>query len=177
MPSLNGAIQKAINSNFNSRSLTNLVFGNVVQIDPDIRIKIEGDQEPLPTAALEFTDAVLEKKMIVHRHKHDITSLRHTHITDDATSPSTSRLQETFDALNGTYPTEYELQNIEYYINGDQVEKININTDVETLATQIVINRALEVGDKVMMLSVKNGQGFIVLCKITEEYKRTLDPR
>ena len=110
-------------------------------------------------------------------HTHETAGLGHTHTVEGgATGSALNGNYPSGDALNGSYPSDTQLSgsyptssalgdqesgsalgNIVCYENGSPLPVEN---------GYIILNRALEVGDGVLMLRVQNGQRFIVLSRI-----------
>lgn len=147
-------------SSQNNAGLTDYVTGTVTRASP-LEIKIDNVMQPLQAQSLILTAAVIEKKIPVLNHQHYISTLTHEHTCPTGvTSPG----------LTGQYITETSLvsegfnaalqgQNIVCYENG---EALPIEDGY------IILNRALEEGDKVVMLRVNGGQRFIVLSRVFE---------
>lgn len=147
-------------SSQNSAGPTDYVTGTVTQASP-LEIKIDNVMQPLQAQSLILTEPVIEKKIPVLNHQHYISTLTHEHTCPTGvTSPG----------LTGQYITETSLvsegfnaalqgQNIVCYENG---EELPIKDGY------IILNRALEKGDKVVMLRVNAGQRFIVLSRVFE---------
>ncbi|OUN32273.1 hypothetical protein B5G28_14085 [Faecalibacterium sp. An77] len=140
-----------------SAALTDYVTGTVTQASP-LQIKIDNMMQPLQAQSLILTAAVIEKKIPVLDHQHYISTLAHLHTCPTGTTST---------ALTGQYITETSLvsegfnaalqgQNVVCYENGEALP-------VED--GYIILNRALEEGDKVVMLRVNGGQRFIVLSR------------
>ena len=107
-----------------------------------------------------LTEAVVEKKIPVLQHRHHINTLGHSHSCPDG-GTSTN--------LTDSYPTLYSLAS--EGADGDQSQNVVCYEHGNPLPIRdgyIVLNRALEVGDNVIMLRVQNGQRFIVLSRVFE---------
>lgn len=134
-------------------------IGTVSSVKP---LTIERDiaQAPLNEAVLILTEAVVEKKIPILDHIHHINSLGHSHSCPDG-GTSTN--------LTGSYPTLKSLMS--EGANSDQTQNIICYEHGKPLPIKdgfIILNRALEVGDKVLMLRVQHGQKFIILSRIFE---------
>lgn len=134
-------------------------IGTVSSVKP---LTIERDiaQAPLNEAVLILTEAVVEKKIPILDHIHHINSLGHSHSCPDG-GTSTN--------LTGSYPTLKSL--LSEGANSDQTQNIICYEHGKPLPIKdgfIILNRALEVGDKVLMLRVQHGQKFIILSRIFE---------
>ena len=134
-------------------------IGTVSSVKP---LTVERDiaQAPLSEAVLILTESVIEKKIPILDHIHHINSLGHSHSCPDG-GTSTD--------LTGSYPTLKSL--VSEGANGDQTQAIICYEHGKPLPIKdgfIILNRALEVGDKVLMLRVQHGQKFIILSRIFE---------
>lgn len=134
-------------------------IGTVSSVKP---LTVERDiaQAPLNEAVLILTESVIEKKIPILEHIHHINSLGHSHSCPDG-GTSTD--------LTGSYPTLKSL--VSKGANRDQTQDIICYEHGKPLPIKdgfIILNRALEVGDKVLMLRVQHGQKFIILSRIFE---------
>lgn len=128
-------------------SPTDLTIGTVTAIGP-LQIVTQTSMQTLQASVLYLTAAVIEKKIPILTHSHTIDSLGHTHKTGGETSE---------EGLAGSYTDLPELEEIVCYENG-------VPLPVE--GGYIILNRALAVGDKVLLLRVQRGQMFVVLSRI-----------
>lgn len=138
---------------------TELVLGTVTSALP-LEISINNMQAPLRSQVLYLTEPVIEKKIPVLDHIHHINSLSHTHSEYHGTTGS---------GLTGSYPTLSSL--VSAGANSDQTQNIICYEHGKPLPIKdgfIILNRALEVGDKVILLRVQHGQKFIVLSRVFE---------
>lgn len=127
-----------------------LRVGTVTATNP-LEITINTAMAPLRSGILLLTSAVVEKKIPALSHSHSTSGLSHTHTTGDSTTSA---------ALEGSYESDTQLSSIVCYENGAALPVQN---------GYIILNRALAVGDKVLLLRVQNGQKFIVLSRVFEE--------
>lgn len=104
-----------------------------------LEITINTAMAPLRSGILLLTSAVVEKKIPV---------LQHNHVIHDTYSNG------------GTCEDALLTSQIVCYENG---------TALPVESGYIILNRALAVGDKVLLLRVQNGQKFIVLSRVFEE--------
>lgn len=136
---------------------TDYVRGTVTSEDP-LKITIDDTMQELERQSLILTAPVVERKIPVLTHKHYISTLSHTHTCPTgATTPG----------LTGQYLGEESLVS-EGANSTLQSENIICYENGEPLPIEdgyIILNRKLEKGDKVLMLSVSNGQLFIVLSR------------
>ena len=138
---------------------TELVLGTVTSALP-LEISINNMQAPLRSQVLYLMEPVIEKKIPVLDHIHHINSLSHTHSEYHGTTGS---------GLTGSYPTLTSL--VSTGANSDQTQNIICYEHGKPLPIKdgfIILNRALEVGDKVILLRVQHGQKFIVLSGVFE---------
>lgn len=127
---------------------TDLCIGTVDAVDP-LEITISTAMAPLRREVLYLTESVVEKKIPILTHSHTIPAgtLKHNHggaVADDLTT---------------AYQTDERLQSVACYENGQALP-------VE--GGYIILNRALQVGDKVLLLKVQKGQKFIILSRVFE---------
>lgn len=136
---------------------TDYVRGTVTSEDP-LKITIDDTMQELERQSLILTASVVERKIPVLAHKHYISTLSHTHTCPTgATTPG----------LTGKYLGEESLVS-EGANSTLQSENIICYENGEPLPVEdgyIILNRKLENGDKVLMLSVSSGQLFIVLSR------------
>lgn len=142
-------VQQIIQKSMGAAGLTDLQIGTVASAAP-LEITVDTLMQPLQASVLYLTESVVEKKIPILEHTHDITGLSHTHTAESG---------DTGPALEGTYPTEPALlqSQIVCYENGTALPVEN---------GFIILNRALAVGDKVLLLRVQSGQKFIVLSRV-----------
>ena len=128
-------------------SPTDLTIGTVTAVGP-LEITTQTSMQTLRESVLYLTEPVVEKKIPILEHSHEINTLSHTHTAEGG---------ETSAGLTGTYTDLPELENIICYENG-------VPLPVE--GGYIILNRGLAVGDKVLLLRVQGGQMFVVLSRI-----------
>lgn len=124
---------------------TDLFVGTVTAVDP-LEIQTDIYQAPLKKEVLLLTEAVIEKKIDLS-HTHKISGLSHSHSAEVSIGQG----------LTGTYTTQNSLTDVPCYENGTALPIEN---------GYVILNKALAVGDKVMMISVQHGQKFIVLSRL-----------
>lgn len=129
--------------------LTDLKVGTVTSNDP-LEISINPNMPPLRAQVLLLTAAVVEKKIPILTHLHNTGGLGHNH-TVNGTQTTTD--------LTAAYPSDQQLDHIICYENSQPLPVEN---------GYIILNRALEVGDQVILLRVERGQRFIVLSRVME---------
>lgn len=116
--------------------------GTVTAVNP-LEITINTAMAPLRAGVLLLTAAVVEKKIPILQHAHTID------------------VQDTYTG-GGTATCSQELltSQIICYENGKPLPVEN---------GYIILNRALEVGDRVLLMRVQNGQKFIILSRVFEQ--------
>ena len=140
---------------------TDLSTGMVTAVNP-LEITRDVHQQALRQEVLYLTESVVEKKTPVLAHNHWINTLGHSHTCPDGTTSTD---------LSDRYRTEpYSLVS-EGFDSTEQAQDIVCWEHGKQLPVEdgfIILNRKLEVGDKVLLLSVARGQKFIVLSRIFE---------
>ena len=134
-----------------------LEVGTVTTVNP-LSVTRDVAQAPLTEAVLILTESVVEKKIPILDHIHHINTLGHSHTCPDG-GTSTN--------LTGSYPTLTSL--VSDGANSDQTQDIICYEHGQPLPIEdgyIILNRALEVGDKVLLLRVQKGQKFIILSRV-----------
>lgn len=157
--SLSQALYQMMQDNQAAGHPTDLRVGTVTSESP-LEITINTQSAPLKGPVLILTESVVEKKIPVLEHRHHINTLGHSHTCPDG-GTSTD--------LTGSYPTLYSLYS--QGAGGDQTQNVVCYEHGKPLPVEdgyIILNRKLEVGDKVIMLRVENGQRFIVLSRVFE---------
>ena len=195
-----------VQKSMKAAQLTDLRVGTVTSVDP-LEITTDPAMPPIPSSILYLTSAVVEKKIPVLTHSHEVNGLSHTHnVTGLSHQHSTGGLSHTHtvdglshthttetgttgsalggsytsgDALNSTYasdtqltdsyPTTGALGDVESTSALGSVACIENGVTLPVENGYIILNRALAVGDMVLLLRVQNGQKFIVLSRIFEE--------
>lgn len=195
-----------VQKSMKAAQLTDLRVGTVTSVDP-LEVTTDPAMPPIPSSILYLTSAVVEKKIPVLSHSHDVAGLSHTHsvtglshqhstgglshshtvgglghthTTDTGSTGSAlgssyqsdSQLTSTYPSdtqLIGTYPTTGALGDVESTSALGNVACVENGVTLPVENGYIILNRALVVGDKVLLLRVQNGQKFIVLSRIFEE--------
>lgn len=134
---LKDVLQRMMQESMQAGQPTDLRVGTVTSADP-LEITINTQMAPLRAGVLLLTSAVVEKKIPVVSHSHNI------------------EVQDTFTG-GGSATCSTELTDIVCYENG---------TALPVEGGYIILNRALAVGDKVLLLQVQHGQRFIVLSRV-----------
>ena len=135
------AIKRMIQDTIKAENLADYTIGTITSVDP-LKVRLSNIKEELYGACLYVTESVLEKTIdkVEHKHKYYDSD------TGEGASGSSNR------------ETEIELSNIQCYLKG---EPLGYSKD-----NKIIINKGLEVGDKVIMLKVRHGQVYIILSKL-----------
>ena len=150
-------------------------IGTVTSADP-LKIRLNDSTLEISGSSILLTEPVVEKKITIQKHTHEIgaTIANHTHVvrttpfTVTGTSVSGGAVEGT---ATGTAP-----KTTDFTSKTEIVDKVlsavctEFGTDlpVDSNNDRIIIttNRALEKDDKVLMLKVSGGQQFIVLSRI-----------
>lgn len=139
-------VLQKINKNGNeAEQLSDMVIGTVTSASP-LEVSIDTTQAILKREVLLLTANVIERRVALSNHNHKFTGLAHVH-----SAPGGMTSNELF----GTYETESNRSSVTCYEQG------------VALPTNL-IQRALAVGDKVLLLSVQHGQKFIILSRLYE---------
>lgn len=138
------SVQKVVKGYFDGKALTDVVIGTVTKLveEPfDIEITLEGTMLPIPKALMYFTEDVIEKYLEIAGHTHEYED----------------RYE---DGEDNTRETEVAIAQITGYEN--KIALPGGNTE------RVTINRPLQMGDKVIMLRIFDGQKFVVWTRIYE---------
>ena len=137
-----------------------LQIGTVTAAAP-LEISIDMSMQVLRRGVLYLTEAVVEKKIPVLSHSHYIPSgtLQHDH--GGAVGMD----------LAGQYQTNESLlsEGADTALQGESIVCWENGKELPIEDGYIILNRKLEVGDKVLLLRVQKGQKFIVLSRVFEE--------
>lgn len=136
---LKDVLQQIAQQSMKSAQLTDLQVGTVTAVSP-LEITVDTSMAPLQSGILYLTANVVEKKIPVLQHNHTVT------VQDTYTGGGSATCS---DALDDIACTE----------NGTALPVEN---------GYIILNRALAVGDMVLLLRVQNGQKFVVLSRVME---------
>ena len=152
--------------------LSDMTVGTVTSAKP-LAVKIREGMADIPQAALRLTEAVVEKKIPILEHEHITAGFRHGHAIPTLSHSHSTEEGDTGPALEGALRTETALDP-DAYTSDRQLLKQNIicYEDGKPLPVKdgyIILNRALETGDKVLMLRVMRGQQFIILSRVFEK--------
>lgn len=136
---LKDILQQMMQESMKSAQLADLRIGTVTAVDP-LEVTMDTVMQTLRESVLYLTSAVVEKKIPIVQHSHTITG------------------KDTYTG-GGSATCSTELSNIVCIENGTALPVEN---------GYIILNRALAVGDKVLLLQVQNGQKFIILSRVFE---------
>lgn len=182
---------------------TDLCVGTVVSAAP-LQVSLSAQTAPLEGAQLLLTEPVVEKKIPVLTHIHEMEGLSHTHTlsglghrhstTGFAHSHTTGGLSHahtlsegqtgaaltgsyssdeqlagTFSSdqkLTGTYTTSGALGGVEMEGALSGVQCIENGQPLPVEDGYIILNRALEAGDIVLLLRVEHGARYVILSRM-----------
>lgn len=138
---------------------TDLQIGTVVNAPPngDLEIKISEAMDTLKKEVLYLTEPVVEKKipLLKHRHKFPHT---HTGVHGETGQPTPNDYTE-YSTLSDGASGDVQSEDIKGWEYG---KPLPLSED----GKYILLNQALEKGDKVLLLRVQSGQKFIVLSRV-----------
>lgn len=149
------------------------VVGTVVGVEP-LQIKLDdNDAIVIEGEAIVLTSAVVERKVTVQKHTHDIGKdvATHTHGASGLTTQDTPPTGPPVTVpVNGDTSTPNELKTNTKVVDtvisavcNEHGDDLDVESDDEKIV--FTINRALRKDDKVVMLSVDCGQTYIVLSR------------
>lgn len=151
---------------------TDMTMGTVTSVKP-LEVKIREEMGVIPQISLRLTAAVIEKKIPVLEHFHTTEGFSHAHALPELSHTHSSEEGETGPALEGSYETEDGLQQDAFDSDRRLLKnEIICYEDGKPLPVKdgyIILNRGLEVGDKVLLLRVMGGEQFIILSRVFEK--------
>lgn len=148
---------------------TDLRTGTVTSADP-LEISINTAMAPLRREVLLLTESVVEKKIPVLTHVHDTSGFAHTHQISTLSHSHQYSGGTTQSALTSSYTTQEGLSQ-DTFTSDQRLSEITCYENGQPLPAEggyIILNRALAVGDRVLLLRVQNGQRYIVLSRVFE---------
>lgn len=148
---------------------TDLRTGTVTSTDP-LEISINTAMAPLRREVLLLTESVVEKKIPVLTHVHDTSGFAHTHQISTLSHSHQYSGGTTQSALTSSYATQESLSQ-DTFTSDQRLSEITCYENGQPLPVEggyIILNRALAVGDQVLLLRVQNGQRYIVLSRVFE---------
>lgn len=155
------ALQMVSAQNMSASQPSDLETGTVTKVDP-LEVTRDIQQQALRQEVLYLTESVVEKKIPILDHNHYAINLGHTHTCPDGT---------TSDALTDKYLTQPWSLVSEGFDSAEQTQDIVCWEHGEKLPIEdgfIILNRKLEVGDKVLLWRVLNGQKFVIISRVFE---------
>lgn len=167
---LTDVMRQMMQQSMEGYGLADMTIGTVTGTKP-LAVKIREGMADIPQEALRLTAAVIEKKIPILKHEHITKGFRHAHALPDISHSHGTEEGETGAALDGTLATETAL-NPDAYTSDNRLENIVCYEDGKPLPVKdgyIILNRALETGDKVLLLRVMRGQQFIILSRVFEK--------
>ena len=183
---LKDVLNQMIQENQAAGQPTDLRIGTVTSAAP-LEITVNVAAAPLQAGQLYLTEAVVEKKLpvLTHAvsglgHSHPVSGLSHTHATADGdTGAGLSGSYQSGGGLEGSYPSDQQLTGsystssaLGSVTSGGALSGVACVEHGKTLPVEngyIILNRALAVGDRVLLLRVLGGQRFLILSRIFEE--------
>lgn len=165
-------LQQMMQDTMRASQPTNLCIGTVTSVAP-LEITVSTDMRPLKSQVLYLTSAVIEKKIPILEHKHTTKGFRHSHTVSGLSHTHSAGEGDTGHALDGEYPTSEGLKQ-DAFISDEQLKKDSIvcyehGTPLPVKDGFIILNRALEAGDRVLLLRVRGGQKFVILSRVFEQ--------
>lgn len=157
MANLLNTIQQIAVQAVQANNPISFLYGTIKKVNP-LAIEVGDNGLVIPEKALILCEPVIEKKIVIKKHNHAIGSALkdHTHVVPSA---GTSKTSDTLinakvdDTVIDAYCWEFKDDN-----------KLPYEPDDDKIV--VTINKALEVGEKVVMLKVCSGQEFIVLSRM-----------
>ena len=163
-------MRQMVQQSMEGYGLSDMTVGTVTSTKP-LSVKVREGMADIPREALWLTAAVIEKKIPILKHSHITEGFRHDHALPDLSHSHSGEESETGPALEGSLTTETALDQ-DAYTSDERLESIICYEDGKPLPVKggyIILNRALEAGDKVLLLRVMRGQQFIILSRIFEK--------
>lgn len=160
-----------------------LCFGTVTSANP-LKIRLNESTLEVDSSVLILTESVVERKLTIDKHTHDIGSTVAGHEHPFGNTPPTGSPAVTAPAgtaggpctLGGKIQKSADLKNDTKVV--DQVLSVHWSeygvdlTDKQVKADDdkvvITMTRALDVDDKVIMLRLMGGQKFLILSRVFE---------
>lgn len=169
---LTDVMRQMMQQSMEGYGLSDMTIGTVTGVKP-LAVRIREGMADIPQEALRLTAAVIEKKIPVLEHLHTTKGFRHAHELPDLAHTHSGEEGETGPALEGSHETEDGLQQDAFDSDKRLLKnEIVCYEDGKPLPVKdgyIILNRALEKGDKVLLLRVMRGQQFIILSRVFEK--------
>ena len=151
-------------------------FGTVTSINP-LKVRLNESTFELWGDTLMLTSAVVERKLTIKKHTHEIGDnvANHTHPFSGSFEGTISG-QPAAGAISGTvnkstdtfFTSKAEIVDtvLDAFVNehGDTDHHLPVDPDNDKIV--VTINRGLQVDDKVIMLRVCGGQKFVILSRV-----------
>lgn len=166
---LKDVLNQMIQENQAAGQPTDLRVGTVTSADP-LEITIHPQMAPLRRGVLYLTQSVVEKKIPVLSHRHTTSGLAHSHATQGLSHSHTLNGTATSPDLSGSYASSMGLGQ-DTFSSSSALSEIACYENGTALPVRdgyMILNRALEAGDKVLLLRVQGGQKFLVLSRVFE---------
>ena len=172
MANLLNTIQQIAVQAVQANNPISFLYGTVKKVNP-LAIEIGDNGLVIPEEGLILCEPVIEKKLTITKHTHSVGSTVSDHYhafsaagvpvpcpytasTHSPTGPSSLNSSDTVDnTVLDAYCQEFKM---------DDEHKLPTEPDDDKIV--VTINKALEVGEKVVMLKVCSGQEFIVLSRM-----------
>ena len=137
---------------------TDLQIGTVVKAPPDaaLEISISTAMAPLRQEVLYLAEPVIEKKLPLPRHRHEMSHV-HTGVHGPTTNAEPSYTG--YSLLSSGADSSVQGEDILGWEDG---KALPLSKD----GRYIILNPALQPGDKVLLLRVQSGQKFVVLSRV-----------
>lgn len=165
-------LHQVVEDSMQGYGLSDMTIGTVTSEKP-LEVKIRENMAVIPEAALVLTAAVIEKKIPILEHEHITKGFRHDHALPDLSHSHSADEGETGSALDGSKQTETAL-NPDAYTSDKRLLKSEIvcyerGKPLPVENGYIILNKKLEVDDKVLLMRVMRGQQFIILSRVFEK--------
>lgn len=157
-----------VQKSMKAAQLTDLRVGTVTAVGP-LEITTDPAMPPIKAGVLYLTEAVIEKKIPILSHAHDVNGLSHSHNITNLGHTHTIAEGSTGVSLGGSYESENALGDVSSASALDGIACYENGQPLPVENGYIILNRALAIGDKVLLLRVLSGQAFVVLSRIFEE--------
>lgn len=138
---------------------TDLQIGTVVKAPPDdaaLEISISTSMAPLRQEVLYLAEPVIEKKLPLLRHRHEMS---HTHTGVHGPTTNADPSYTGYSLISSGADSSVQSEDILGWEDG---KTLPLSKD----GRYIILNPALKVGDKVLLLRVQSGQKFVVLSRV-----------
>lgn len=157
-----------------------LCFGTVTSANP-LKIRLNESTLEVDSSVLILTESVVERKLTIDKHTHDIGSTVASHEHPFGTPPTGSpkvsappgggtctlagKIQKSSDLKDDTKVVDQVLS-VHWSEYGVDLTDKQVKADKDKVV--ITMTRALDVDDKVIMLRLMGGQKFLILSRVFE---------